>query len=114
MPILAREIFAYFGDKINCLVKAKIYSFLCNFTLIFRTVLRHPSKFLQVEDMFATTESCFYYLCGTEAFIFSNLRLILDNVAFMDEVMSVLKSFRMALVSLFNEFTFDSHCSISL
>ena len=102
------------SDKINRQVKARIFSFLCNFTLIFKAVLNHPSKFLQVNYKFTTTKSCFYYLCGTEAFIFSNLRLILDNVAFMEEVMSVLKSFRMALVSLFNEFTFDSHCSISL
>ena len=102
------------SDKISRQVKARIFSFLCNFTPIFKAVLKHPSKFLQVKDKFTTTKSCFYYLCGTEAFIFSNLRLILDNVAFMEEVMSVLKSFRMALVSLFNEFTFDSHCSISL
>ncbi len=54
------------------------------------------------------------YLCGTEALIFSNLRLIFDSVAFIEEAMSVLKSLRMALVSLFNEFTFDSHSSISL
>ena len=102
------------SDKINRQVKARIFSFICNSTLIFKAVLKHPSKFLQVKDKFTTTKSCFYYLCGTEAFIFSNLRLILDNVAFIEEVMSVLKSFRMALVSLFNEFTFDSHCSISL
>lgn len=31
----------------------------------------------------------------------------------MEEVMSVLKSLMMALVSLFSEFTFDSHSSIS-
>ena len=37
-----------------------------------------------------------------------------DNVALMEEAMSVLKSLRMALVSLFNEFTLDSHSSISL
>lgn len=37
-----------------------------------------------------------------------------DRVAFIEEAMSVLKSLRMALVSLFNEFTFDSHSSISL
>ena len=37
-----------------------------------------------------------------------------DSVALIEEAMSVLKSLRMALVSLFNEFTFDSHSSISL
>lgn len=54
------------------------------------------------------------YLWGTEALIFSNLRLMFDSVALMEEAMSVLKSLRMALVSLFNEFTLDSHSSISL
>ena len=43
------------SDKINCQVKARIFSFLCNFTLIFKAVLKHPSKFLQVKDKSTTT-----------------------------------------------------------
>lgn len=54
------------------------------------------------------------HLWGTEALILSNLLLMFDRVAFMEEAISVLKSFSMPLVSLFNEFTFDSHSPISL
>lgn len=54
------------------------------------------------------------HLWGTEALILSNLLLMFDRVAFMEEAISVLKSLSMPLVSLFNEFTFDSHSPISL
>ena len=54
------------------------------------------------------------HLWGTEALILSNLLLMFDRVALMEEAISVLKSFNMPLVSLFNEFTFDSHSPISL
>ena len=47
------------SDKISRQVKARIFSFLCNFTPIFKAVLKHPSKFLQVKDKFTTPKSCF-------------------------------------------------------